>query len=114
MAMLKKRAYNFVYHRDTYGDVDFVTRLNLIKAKLESNPSISEYGAYEIAYFDFVATEFQSYYKEDTTIPTWDEAVEKYKANAARDYPKIVSCILQERSPSWNKHIGAYLGDQLP
>lgn len=114
MAMLKKRAYNFIYHKDTYGDVDFVTRLNFIKSKLESDSSMVEYGAYEIAYFDFVSKEFQSFYKEDTAIPTWEEALEKYKANASRDYPKLVSYILQERSPSWNKHIGTYLGEQLP
>ena len=114
MSMLKKRAYNFVYHKDDYKDVDFVTRLNIIKSKLLTDPT--EYGAYEIAYFDFVSSEFQSFYKEDISspTPTWEEAVEKYKENASRDYAKIVAYILQERISSWNKHIGNYLANQLP
>lgn len=35
LKMLRKRAYNFIYHYDDFGNIDFITRLdNIFKNKL--------------------------------------------------------------------------------
>ncbi len=111
---LKKRAYNFIYHKDTYGNVDFVTRLNKIySSETEENPLISRFGTYELDYFKFVSDQFRSFYMNGNTKPTWDLAVEEYKKDAMRDFPKIISYILQERCTTWNRLVGSHIIEQM-
>ena len=106
--MLKKRAYNFVSHKDVFGNIDFVSRLEKIHTADQS-----QYGAYEHDYFEFVQEQFLDFYKQDGRLPSWSEAIETYKNNAQRDFPEIVSFILQERSPSWNRKIGSHISAQF-
>ena len=113
MTILRKRAYNFIYHKDTYANMDFITRLNMIFEKAKTTPLSQEYGGYEIAYFKFLSEQVQLYYKRDSYIPTWDEAIEQYRDEAQRVFPLLISLILQERCPTWNREIGNYLSSQI-
>ena len=111
---LKKRAYNFIYHKDTYGNRDFVTRLNTIyTSATEDNPLTNMFGQYELDYFKFVSEQFRSYYMDGNTLPEWDKAIEEYKKDAKRDFPKIISYILQERCATWNRLVGTHIIEQM-
>ncbi len=111
---LKKRAYNFIYHKDTYGNIDFVTRLNTIYGSVtEESPLTDMFGPYELDYFKFVSEQFRLYYMNGNVIPTWEEAVEKYKKDTMRDFPKIISYILQERCTTWNRLVGSHIIEQM-
>lgn len=110
---LKKRAYNFIYHKDTYGNLDFVSRLNMIYASASETPLEQRFGEYELDYFNFVSEQFRSFYMNNGYMPTWDEAVEEYKKDTIRDFPKIIAYILQERCSTWNKTVGAHINNQL-
>ena len=110
---LKKRAYNFIYHKDTYDNLDFVSRLNMIYGSASEIPLEQRFGQYELDYFNFVSEQFRSFYMKDGHMPTWDEAVEEYKKDTIRDFPKIIAHILQERCSTWNKTVGTHISNQL-
>ena len=110
---LKKRAYNFVYHKDIYGNLDFVSRLNMIYASASETSLEQRFDQYELDYFNFVSEQIRSFYMNDVHMPTWDEAVEEYKKDTIRDFPKIIAYILQERCSTWNKTVGAHINNQL-
>lgn len=115
MALLRKRAYNFIYHKDTYGNVDFVTRLQKIfegcDGQTGDNP---EYGKYENDYFRFVAEQLQLYFKDDQGLPVWDTILEKYKEGLPEVFPSIISFILEEHSVSWNHNVCKHFQEQFP
>ena len=97
MGSLKKRAYNFIYHEDTFENLDFVTRLIKIfpnvDEELEDNPV---YGKYENDYFRFIKEQMKLFFKEGNTLPTWKESIEKYKSRLPDVFPQIISYILVE------------------
>ncbi len=113
MTGLRKRAYNFVYQKDTYGNMDFVSRLNMIYDSASTTSLEERFGEYELDYFKFVSEQFRSFYMNDGHMPTWEEAVKEYKKDTVRDFPKIIAYILQERCSTWNKVVGTHINGQL-
>lgn len=114
MALLRKRAYNFIYHKDTYGNVDFVTRLQKIfkgcDCQTGNNP---EYGKYENDYFHFLKEQLQLYFKDDQGLPAWNTILKKYKEGLPEVFPSIISFILEEHSVSWNHNVCKHFQEQF-
>ena len=50
---------------------------------------------------------------DGSIMPSWDVAVEKYKEDTMRHFPKIISFILQERSATWNRLVGTHIMEQM-
>ena len=115
MSLLRKRAYNFIYHEDTFGNIDFVTRLDRIfkdrDPKTGRNP---HYGAYENDYFRFIEAQLQLYFKTGQNLPSWDTILEKYRECVPEKFPDIISTILEENSVSWSRIVCKHFYDQLP
>lgn len=116
MKVLRKRAYNFIYHKDTFDNVDFVTRLDHIFKELDSetgnNPN---YGKYENDYFDFIKGQLQIYFKgEDDLLPSWNDILNRYQAQLPEVFSEIVSYILEEHSISWNRCVCKHFQEQFP
>lgn len=115
MMLLRKRAYNFIYHKDTYGNVDFVTRLQKIfEGRDEKTGDNPEYGKYENDYFRFIEEQLQFYFKENQDLPVWNTILEKYKAGLPEVFPAVISFILEEHSVSWNRNVCKHFQEQFP
>lgn len=115
MTQLRNRAYNFIYHKDTFDNVDFITRLELIFKDQPANSSRNPaYGEYENDYFHFIKEQLQFYFKTKDELPTWDTILQKYKEELPDVFPKIVSYILEEHCYSWNHHVCRHFQEQFP
>lgn len=115
MTLLRKRAYNFIYHKDTYGNVDFVTRLQKIfKGRDGETGDNPEYGKYENDYFRFIEEQLQLFFKDNQGLPLWDTILEKYKKGLPEVFPSIISFILEEHSVSWNHSVCKHFQEQFP
>ena len=89
------------------------TRQACAFAGASETPLEQRFGQYELDYFNFISDQFRCFYMNDGHMPTWDEAVEEYKKDTIRDFPKIIAHILQERCSTWNKTVGAHINNQL-
>lgn len=115
MSSLKKRAYNFIYHEDTFENHDFVTRLTRIFPNADEEMADSPaYGKYENDYFRFIKEEMKLFFKEGNTLPTWKESIEKYKSRLPDVFPQIISHILVEHISTWNHQLCKYFESQFP
>ena len=107
---LRKRAYNFVYHYDDYGNVDFIKRLDLIKKKIEeikkstegNIESILPWGQYELEYFKFVERTVRNYFELTDDAP-WEQVLLRYSEDLPKSFTEIISYILKENIHSWNQ-----------
>ena len=113
MKTLRKRAYNFIYHKDEFENIDFVSRINKIDEISKTTALDKLYGKYEITYFNFVKEMLQLYFRKENSIPTWEETVQLYHSAIPDSFSDIVSHILQDNCVTWNKKICTFLLDQL-
>ena len=116
MTLLRKRAYNFIYHEDNFENVDFVTRLERIfqdrDKETQNNP---KYGQYENDYIQFIEDQLRLFFKDDLDVlPTWESVLDKYKSNLPDVLPKIISFILEEHSVTWNHRVCKHFQEQFP
>lgn len=113
MKSLRKRAYNFIYHKDEFENIDFVSRINKIDLAAKEKPIEETYGKYEIAYFEFIKQQLELYFHNDNTIPTWDETIKLYEASLPNDFQPIVVHLLQDNCSTWNNKICTFFLEQL-
>lgn len=111
MMTLRKRAYNFIYHEDNFGNKDFMTRLELIFSGNNGLPQ--QYGKYEQAYFQFIKEQVQAFFKENNMLPTWERCLEKYRLDLPHVFPLLISHILVENSAIWNNQICKFFEHQF-
>lgn len=118
MISLRKRAYNFIYHKDTFGNVDFITRLDkIISERDETTQENPSYGKYENNYFKFIEKELQNYFDIDKKLSShdsWSKILTEYNNQLPNIFPKIISYILEEHIISWNQSICKYFANQFP
>lgn len=116
MTLLRKRAYNFIYHEDNFENVDFVTRLEKIfQDRDKETRTNSKYGQYENDYFQFIEDQLRLFFKDDQdTLPTWETVLDKYKSKLPDVFAKIISFILEEHSVTWNHRVCKHFQEQFP
>lgn len=105
MILLRKRAYNFIYHKDDFDNIDFISRLNKIKnIQADGQQGNSNYGKYEKDYFSFIEKQLAAYFEIDNKFSsaTWEEVKNRYSKELPAIFPKIISYILEEHIYSWN------------
>ena len=109
MTILRKRAYNFIYHKDNFDNIDFISRLNKIRTRRASGKqSNSEYGEYENDYFSFIEEQLRAYFEIDNKLSSaaaWNEVKKRYSKGLPDIFPKIVSYVLEEHIYSWNNFV---------
>lgn len=124
--LLRKRAYNFIYHYDDYKNADFVTRLDLIKkkiskiqedAKKKNVEAIIPWGQYELEYFKFVEDKLKDYFEVSSELSeeeSWKQVLQLYGSAVPKRFPAIVSYILEENIYSWNQLVCNSFSKQFP
>ena len=115
---LRKRTYNFIYHKDTFGNLDFVSRLNHIYEHKPDKPNNNlNYGKYENDYFHFIENSLMSFFKINNTSTidkAWESVLEEYSKNLSNNFPDIISYILEEQIFSWNQKVCKHFYSQFP
>ena len=99
---LKRRVYNFMYHKDVFANTDFISRIDQIKK------NDSQYGEYEKNYIDFIIDKLCDHFDVKKSLDPdqkWEEIKCEYDKVMPDKYEEVVSCILVENVQAWNKHI---------
>ena len=113
LKMLRKRAYNFIYHYDDYGNMDFISRLHRI---YQDNPT-KTYGQYELDYFEYIVRQLKYHFDIDNQLSA-NEAREKiceeYSKVVPNRFDPIVSFILETNIFSWNQSVCKHFLTQFP
>lgn len=107
----KKRAYNFIYHKDNFKNKDLVTRLDDI---LNNKDKYNNYGEYEKAYFNYIEKTLISFYNnKNSKNKTWNDVIREYRTDAAHDYDNIVIALLEDSIFSWHDTVCKYFINKL-
>ena len=107
---LKRRVYNFMYHKDVFGNKDFISRIDEIKK------DDSDYGEYEKEYISFIIDNLCDYFEVDKhSAPDikWDQIKTKYGSVMPNKFEEIIGVVLVDNLQAWNRHICEKIKSQI-
>lgn len=113
LKILRKRAYNFIYHYDDFKNMDFISRIDEI---FKNNPK-GKYGQYELDYFGYIVRQLKYHFDIDNKLPedkAWERICEEYSKAVPNRFDPVVSFILETNIFSWNQHVCKYFLNQFP
>lgn len=113
LKMIRKRAYNFIYHYDDFKNIDFISRMD----KIFKNAPEEKYGQYEMAYFRYIVCQLKYHFDIDNQLPedqAWKRICEEYSKVVPNRFDPVVSFILETNIFSWNQQVCKHFLDQFP
>ena len=113
LKMLRRRAYNFIYHYDDFENVDFITRLE----KIQKNKPEENYGQYERDYFEYITKQLRQYFDVDNKLSSdraWKKVCQEYSKIVPSRFDSVVSYILEINIFAWNHRVCNNISSRYP